>query len=148
MRTSLEPRVQAIGRELFEQTSRDRQAFYRADRWTAALLEWSLRHDEALVLDGAATQPRVFDEQLLSQLAASGRGLADLSRRVKPASGIHMLRRDVVRRLLADRDEDETTAAVPVVDGLHARTDAPHATPRPRRTATFLRHLRELVLGE
>ena len=62
MRTSLEPRVQAIGRELFEQTSRDRQAFYRADRWTAALLEWSLRHDDAkLQLFRFIDVARMFD---------------------------------------------------------------------------------------
>jgi RHH-type proline utilization regulon transcriptional repressor/proline dehydrogenase/delta 1-pyrroline-5-carboxylate dehydrogenase len=46
-RSSLEPRIQAIGRELFDQVAGDRQAFYRADRWTAALFEWSLQHDDA-----------------------------------------------------------------------------------------------------
>jgi RHH-type transcriptional regulator, proline utilization regulon repressor / proline dehydrogenase / delta 1-pyrroline-5-carboxylate dehydrogenase len=42
-----EARVQEIGRELFERVARDRQAFYSADRWTAALFAWSLAHEEA-----------------------------------------------------------------------------------------------------
>ena len=42
-----EARVQQIGRELFERVVRDRQAFYSADRWTAALFAWSLAHEDA-----------------------------------------------------------------------------------------------------
>src|SRR5262250_45279 len=42
-----EARVQQIGRELFEHAARDRQAFYSADRWTAALFAWSLAHEDA-----------------------------------------------------------------------------------------------------
>jgi RHH-type proline utilization regulon transcriptional repressor/proline dehydrogenase/delta 1-pyrroline-5-carboxylate dehydrogenase len=42
-----EARVQAIGRELFERVAGDRQAFYSADRWTAALFAWSLANEDA-----------------------------------------------------------------------------------------------------
>src|SRR5690349_12572570 len=42
-----ERRVQEIGRELFERVAADRQAFYSADRWTAALFSWSLAHEDA-----------------------------------------------------------------------------------------------------
>src|SRR5438270_7755265 len=42
-----EARVQEIGRELFERVASERQAFYSADRWTAALFAWSLQHEEA-----------------------------------------------------------------------------------------------------
>src|SRR5262245_56127304 len=42
-----EARVQRIGRELFERVAGDRQAFYSADRWTAALFAWSLAHEDA-----------------------------------------------------------------------------------------------------
>src|SRR5438876_1191125 len=42
-----EARVQEIGRELFERVAAERQAFYSADRWTAALFAWSLAHEEA-----------------------------------------------------------------------------------------------------
>src|SRR5437899_7407330 len=42
-----EARVQEIGRELFDRVAADRQAFYSADRWTAALFAWSLAHEEA-----------------------------------------------------------------------------------------------------
>src|SRR5262249_964437 len=42
-----EARVQQIGRELFERVAGDRQAFYSADRWTAALFAWSLGHEDA-----------------------------------------------------------------------------------------------------
>jgi RHH-type proline utilization regulon transcriptional repressor/proline dehydrogenase/delta 1-pyrroline-5-carboxylate dehydrogenase len=42
-----EARVQAIGRELFERVAGERQAFYSADRWTAALFAWSLAHEDA-----------------------------------------------------------------------------------------------------
>jgi len=40
-------RVHQIGRELFERVVGDRQAFYSADRWTAALFAWSLAHEDA-----------------------------------------------------------------------------------------------------
>src|SRR5262249_27342179 len=33
--------------ELFERVAGDRQAFYSADRWTAALFAWSLGHEDA-----------------------------------------------------------------------------------------------------
>src|SRR5882672_1018918 len=42
-----EARVQEIGRELFERVAAERQAFYSADRWTAALFAWSLQHEDA-----------------------------------------------------------------------------------------------------
>ena len=42
-----EARVQEIGREIFDRVAADRQAFYSADRWTAALFAWSLAHEEA-----------------------------------------------------------------------------------------------------
>ncbi|HXU89137.1 MAG TPA: proline dehydrogenase family protein, partial [Methylomirabilota bacterium] len=42
-----EARVQAIGHELFERVADDRQAFYSADRWTAALFAWSLANEDA-----------------------------------------------------------------------------------------------------
>src|SRR5919108_1904359 len=42
-----EARVQAIGRELFERAAAERQAFYSADRWTAALFAWSLANEGA-----------------------------------------------------------------------------------------------------
>jgi RHH-type proline utilization regulon transcriptional repressor/proline dehydrogenase/delta 1-pyrroline-5-carboxylate dehydrogenase len=42
-----EARVQALGRELFERVAGERQAFYSADRWTAALFAWSLANEDA-----------------------------------------------------------------------------------------------------
>src|SRR5687767_13547468 len=42
-----EARVQAIGRELFGRVGGERQAFYSADRWTAALFAWSLANEDA-----------------------------------------------------------------------------------------------------
>ena len=42
-----EARVQAIGRELFDRVAGERQAFYSADRWTAALFAWSLANESA-----------------------------------------------------------------------------------------------------
>jgi RHH-type proline utilization regulon transcriptional repressor/proline dehydrogenase/delta 1-pyrroline-5-carboxylate dehydrogenase len=42
-----EARVRALGRELFERVKADRRAFYRADRWTAALFDWALRMEDA-----------------------------------------------------------------------------------------------------
>src|SRR5256885_12491945 len=42
-----EARVQQIGRDIFDRVAADRQAFYSADRWTAALFAWSLAHEEA-----------------------------------------------------------------------------------------------------
>jgi RHH-type proline utilization regulon transcriptional repressor/proline dehydrogenase/delta 1-pyrroline-5-carboxylate dehydrogenase len=48
MRARPDPaRVQAIGRELFDRVAGERQAFYSADRWTAALFAWSLAHEDA-----------------------------------------------------------------------------------------------------
>jgi RHH-type transcriptional regulator, proline utilization regulon repressor / proline dehydrogenase / delta 1-pyrroline-5-carboxylate dehydrogenase len=42
-----EARVQGIGRELFDRVAGERQAFYSADRWTAALFAWSLANEDA-----------------------------------------------------------------------------------------------------
>jgi RHH-type proline utilization regulon transcriptional repressor/proline dehydrogenase/delta 1-pyrroline-5-carboxylate dehydrogenase len=42
-----EARIRAIGRELFERVQGERQAFFRPDRWTSMLFDWSLRHDHA-----------------------------------------------------------------------------------------------------
>jgi RHH-type proline utilization regulon transcriptional repressor/proline dehydrogenase/delta 1-pyrroline-5-carboxylate dehydrogenase len=40
-------RVEAIGRELFARVASERQSVYSADRWTGALLAWSLAHEDA-----------------------------------------------------------------------------------------------------
>src|SRR3990172_5184094 len=42
-----EARIRAIGRELFDRVSREGQIFFKPDRWTSALFEWSLAHEDA-----------------------------------------------------------------------------------------------------
>lgn len=42
----VEERTQRIGRELFERVQKDAGAFFRSERWTGQLLEWSMRHED------------------------------------------------------------------------------------------------------
>lgn len=123
---------------------------------------WALRHDEELVMARAEQRPGIFDDRLLARLAQWGRKLQSLSPPAAGASGIHMIRRTAVERLLADSDADESalwsadTANSDSAERLiltHeandvARTDLPHEVAGPQKTASFLGHLRNLALGE
>lgn len=42
----VEQATQRIGRDLFERVQKDAGAFFRAERWTGQLLEWSMRHSD------------------------------------------------------------------------------------------------------
>lgn len=42
----VEETTQRIGRELFQRVQKDAGAFFRAERWTGQLLEWSMRHQD------------------------------------------------------------------------------------------------------
>src|SRR5690625_988440 len=44
--TRVEETTQRIGRQLFERVQKDAGAFFRAERWTGQLLEWSMRHED------------------------------------------------------------------------------------------------------
>lgn len=44
---STEALVRQIGEELFERSRRDASGFFRSERWTGQLLEWSMRHEDA-----------------------------------------------------------------------------------------------------
>lgn len=44
--TKVEQATQRIGRELFDRVKKDSGAFFRAERWTGQLLEWSMRHED------------------------------------------------------------------------------------------------------
>jgi hypothetical protein len=121
---------------------------------------WVLRNDEDVVVARANVRPRVFDDQLLEQLAAWGQQLKSLGHAATAEGGIHMIRREAALRLLADQASDDSgdgsggdaahTAQSPGADlpMMQARADRSHPTAGPRRAATFLRHLKNLALGE
>jgi glycosyltransferase involved in cell wall biosynthesis len=123
---------------------------------------WALRHDEELVMARAEQRPGIFDDQLLARLSQWGRKLQSLSPPAAGASGIHMIRRTAVERLLSDSEADETAATpsdraspdsaerliVTHESNDVARADLPHDVSGPRQTASFLAHLRNLALGE
>ena len=110
---------------------------------------WLLRNDEQLVIARTLASPRALDEQLLERVAQWGRGLQRQVPAVRGDGAIHMLRREAALQLLADGSgDDDCHRVTPLKAPAHARADAPHATARPRRAATFLRHLRRIALGE
>ena len=108
---------------------------------------WSLRHDEELVMARAASRPGVFDPQLLDRLSQWGQTLKTADQSAN-AGGIHMIRRAAVERLLADNGGDEDLALTELPARPPVRTDRPHATLPPRKSSSFLRHLKNLALGE
>jgi len=115
---------------------------------------WSLRHDADVVMARAARQPGVFQPELLDRLSTWGESLRKLAGGAA-ASSIQMIRRDALAAVAADdaargpsdlNDDRAASAATP----LHSRTDAAHPEQpaMPRFGATFLKHLRDLALGE
>src|SRR5438093_6780691 len=110
-----EARVQQIGRDLFERVAADRQAFYSADRWTAALFAWSLAHEEAKLqlfrfvdvlpaLDSDRDLVRHLREYFEGRdapyagLLHTALGVARVAGRLGDA-GVGMMLRETVRRL-------------------------------------------------
>jgi hypothetical protein len=105
---------------------------------------WSLRENEEVVVSNAEGRPSAFDDRLLERLARWGRALQLEAARAK---GIHMIRRDAAMQLLADDSVDsEPSMAKPSAD--QSRADQSHGAPRQRHSGTFLRHLKNLALGE
>jgi hypothetical protein len=115
---------------------------------------WLMRRDQDLVMARAARQPGVFQPELLDRLTTWGESLRKLSGGAA-ASSIQMIRRDALTTVAPD--EAPRAAALPADDRpapattpLHSRTDAAHPDQpaMPRFGATFLKHLRDLALGE
>jgi glycosyltransferase involved in cell wall biosynthesis len=109
---------------------------------------WSLRRDPDVVMARAARQPGVIQPELLERLTTWGQTLRQQSGSAA-ASSIQMIRRDAVHGLADTPISASAPAAMP--NGpIHARADAPHADQPavPRFAATFLKHLRDLALGE
>jgi glycosyltransferase involved in cell wall biosynthesis len=109
---------------------------------------WSLRHDSDVVMARAARQPGVFEPALLDRLSTWGQALQKLAGGAA-ASSIQMIRREAALELAAKttdtaKSESEQRASQ------HARADGAHPDQpaAPRYGAAFLRHLRELALGE
>jgi len=115
---------------------------------------WLMRRDQDLVMARAARQPGVFQPELLDRLTTWGESLRKLAGGAA-ASSIQMIRRDALAGVAAD--EVPHGAALPADDRpapattpLRSRTDPAHPDQpaMPRFGATFLRHLRDLALGE
>jgi glycosyltransferase involved in cell wall biosynthesis len=110
---------------------------------------WSLRRDPDLVMARAARQPGVIQPELLERLTTWGQTLRQQSGSAA-ASSIQMIRRDAINGLT---ETPISAGGLPVAapnGSIHARADAPHAElpAVPRIAATFLKHLRDLALGE
>ena len=97
---------------------------------------WSLRNEEQVVMAREGARRGVFDERLRQRLSAWGQQRKERSQQDNAAGGIHMIRRDAVRELLADHDTGPL------------RTDPPHPPRIQRPAVSFVRHLKQLALGE
>lgn len=107
---------------------------------------WSMRENEEVVVANAEGRLSAFDDRLLERLARWGRAL---QREAARAKGIHMLRRDAAMQLLADDSaESDPSTTSPSAEQLQSRADQSHDALHPRHAGTFLRHLRNLALGE
>jgi glycosyltransferase involved in cell wall biosynthesis len=114
---------------------------------------WSLRQDRELVIARAARQPGVIQPELLDRLTTWGQSLRQQAGSAA-ASSIQMIRRDALADMtpaadgaMPSRPSEHPSAALPAQQ---SRADAPHSDlPALRRySATFLRHLRDLAIGE
>ena len=110
---------------------------------------WSLRRDPNVVMARAARQPGVIQPELLDRLTTWGQSLRQQAGSAA-ASSIQMIRRDAVSGLIEAPNSSAADPAVAPNGSIHARADAPHADQPavPRFAATFLKHLRDLALGE
>jgi cellulose synthase/poly-beta-1,6-N-acetylglucosamine synthase-like glycosyltransferase len=107
---------------------------------------WSLRNDDEVVMARSAARPGVFDPQLLERLCQWGRTLQSAAQ--AKSGGIHMICRAAVEKLLADGDTGDEPMVTHLAAGSAARTDASHSALPPPRSGSFLRHLKQLALGE
>jgi hypothetical protein len=115
---------------------------------------WSLRHDSDVVMARAARQPGVFQPELLDKLTTWGESLRKLAGGAA-ASSIQMIRRDAANEVAASlppapRPTEPPAPGTSIAATTIARADAAHPDQpaMPRFGATFLKHLRDLALGE
>jgi hypothetical protein len=119
---------------------------------------WSLRNDRELVMARAARPPGVIQPELLDRLTAWGQTLSKLSGGAA-ASSIQMIRRDALENLSAGPSTDgarpfDGSSTEASCNGVamrsSSRTDDAHPDrpARPQFGSTFLKHLRDLALGE
>jgi glycosyltransferase involved in cell wall biosynthesis len=97
---------------------------------------WSMRNEQQVVMARGGAGRGVFDEQFRERLSACGQQLRQRSEHDDAAGRIHMIRRDTARELLADHDTS------PV------RADPPHPPRAQRPAGSFVRHLKQLALGD
>lgn len=110
---------------------------------------WSLRRDQDIVMARAARQPGVFQPDLLDKLTTWGESLRKLAGGAA-ASSIQMIRRDAANEVATSLPPAPQTSEPPAAATAIARADAAHPDQpaMPRFGATFLKHLRDLALGE
>jgi glycosyltransferase involved in cell wall biosynthesis len=110
---------------------------------------WSLREDQQLVMAPADARPGVLNPGLLERLTTWGQTLRNLAHSDGRGGGIQMIRRDGAE-LIAAHHQPEATSAAPreLASADRAREDNSHRPGRPRQSANFLQHLRDLALGE
>jgi glycosyltransferase involved in cell wall biosynthesis len=104
---------------------------------------WSLRRDDEVVLARAPRQAGEFSPALLDRLSAWGQSLRN-SMQGRATSGIQMIRRAAAEQAAAGE-------SVLVLESTSQRADEAHPTPPAelgRQSGSFLKHLRELALGE
>ncbi len=136
------------------QWAQGRTVFVQEDAASLSIADlrqlWALRHDDEVVMAHSVSRPGIFDPQLLDRLAQWGRSLQSAAQ--SSGGGVHMIRRAAVEKLLADGDADEelTVSHVPAASLVQSstRADASHPAVLPPRSASFLRHLKALTLGE
>lgn len=105
---------------------------------------WSLRQDDAIVMARAPQHPGTFDSRVLERLSAWGQSLQSAARG-RATSGIQMIRRAAAEQVVAGEQFASTEPTIA------QRADDAHPTPPAdlrRQSTTFLKHLRDLALGE
>lgn len=107
---------------------------------------WSLRHDRA-ASGGKSQAPGVLDPSLLKRLATWGQSLRSTAT-ARTRGGLQMVRRSDAASLKNRRNDAASVAVAPSAPKSLGRTDASHLPEKPRQARNFLRHLRDVTIGD
>ena len=108
---------------------------------------WELRGDERLILARAHAQPKPLSTRLLERLSKWGLALQQSAQQSGENAGIQMIRRQAVEELKSSTTSEAGLTITQSPGTQIARADAGHAA-QPQRVPSFLKHLRDLAIGE
>ena len=119
-----------------------------AVRPSAAVLRrlWSLRHEQPANAS-KSRPPGTLDPSLLKRLATWGQSLRSAPSE-EARGGLQMIRRSDAASSQDLRLDTAIAVASPIAPKQHGRTDASHPAEKPRQARNFLRHLRDVTIGD